>query len=215
MNILHLSRNLDDTILKEKFDALAWLWMWYTLARWWMWCIYDSFRRGPDTEQSPYQEACAILAMSGCGRFTIQSHSTHDPPCIKNSRWINRDRFAPWLPALVIIATSAWLRADLIFIYIYIHNFNQLINWRCALSQAKSPDLNPVFNSLQICSWVFFSHVFNTPVVQAFEVLSVGHASALLYVMLHLTGNGLGGPYDSWTVNGWDPRLQNDMGWVS
>ena len=27
------------------------------------------------------------------------------------------------------------------------------------------------------------------------EVLSAGHASALLYVMLHLTGNGLGGPY--------------------
>ncbi|CAJ1453900.1 unnamed protein product [Effrenium voratum] len=29
-------------------------------------------------------------------------------------------------------------------------------------------------------------------------VLSVGHASALLYVMLHLTGNGLGGQYDAW-----------------
>lgn len=27
-------------------------------------------------------------------------------------------------------------------------------------------------------------------------VLSAGHASALLYVMLHLTGNGLGGPYE-------------------
>ena len=105
MKILHFSRNLDDMILKEKFDALArYMWLWYILisegAKYWT----KPLPRRMYNPRKPWSYVLFVIARSGDCRSTTLSHSTHDFPCIKNIRWINRDRFAPWLPVLVIIA---------------------------------------------------------------------------------------------------------------
>lgn len=71
----------------------------------------------------------------------------------QNIRWINRDRFAPWLPALVIIHSMTpphgcgWST----------YSFWKLIDKRCTLhlSQAKSPDLNPSKSCFQLTSNLF------------------------------------------------------------
>ena len=129
---------------------------------------------------------------------------------ILHCRWINRDRFAAWLGACLWWAGQRKMMPH--------GNPGQkhLTHWK-KTHKGSTEDRNThgeTLGSPVPVDPVVFTCVHCAPWSLLLpKVLSAGHASALLYVMLHLTGNGLGGPYDSQQKNSIKSVYRKDTIW--